>query len=196
MSSSEEIDLIVGSPGYYRFSTNITQYNPLLKFIDIVTQLKPRFAVIETSAKLLYSSLENTHESDDAVNCFTLNEDIFIVIYKLRQAGYEVNINFCNTADFGSVEQQKLVVITCNHQEKELPYLSQTHTNNNLNELPKWKTLRDVIKGISNNKSNCINLSETEKNIIVFSSRGKLAKFTNRYTKRSTSKSSYTFFWR
>jgi DNA (cytosine-5)-methyltransferase 1 len=183
LSSSEEIDLILGSLPVCTFDYwhrdrwrveqcdpllgfsygnrdrwRVEQCDPLLRLVDIIAELKPKFAVIESIAQLLYASLPDIPDSIDKITHPTLSQytqigNIFsFIIHKLSEVGYGVSFNLYNTADFGSSQQMERVIIICNRGGEELPYLTPTHTNNNLNELPRWKTLRDSIGEISSDR--------------------------------------------
>lgn len=174
LNSSEEIDLIIGNPICYEFSYESSSigdikkglnenYNPFVKFVNIVTQIRPRFAVIEGDTQLLDASFPDRSNSIEKATYSTLREEADSIIHKLREAGYGVCLNLYNTADFGSAQQQKRVIITCNREGRELPCLSPTHTNNSSDGIPKWKTLRDAIGEFYSDKHNFLKLSERQK---------------------------------
>jgi DNA (cytosine-5)-methyltransferase 1 len=178
LKPSEEIDLIVGSPPCQAFSTAGRQQrfdeqrdrkgNLFLTFIDLIAELKPKFAVIETVPGLLYlTSLYSSHEVE-RVNHSTLGQnrqisDIFsFIVRRLEAAGYSVSFNLYNAADFGSPQTRRRVIITCNREGKQLPYLTPTHANKSLDGLPQWQTLRDALEEISDDEHSFIKLPEAK----------------------------------
>lgn len=173
LSSSEEIDLIVGSPPCQAYGiTGKTQGfdgrdNLLITFIDLIAELQPKFAVIETVPGLLYLSSPHKANSIEKVNHPTLGQDkqigdIFAsIIHRLKAAGYGVSFNLYNAANFGSPQERKRVFIICSRDGKELPYLTPTHANNSLNRLPEWQTLRDAIGEIPGNEHHFKELPKT-----------------------------------
>jgi DNA (cytosine-5)-methyltransferase 1 len=174
LSSSEEIDLMVGSPPCQAFSIvgakqGFDGQNDLfLTFIDLIAELQPKFAVIETVPGLLNLSSSHSSDSTKKVNHPTLVQDKQIgdvfssIIHRLEKAGYGVSFNLYNTADFGSPQERKRVFIICSRDGKELPSLTPTHANNGLDGLPEWQTLRDAIEEISGDEHSFRKLSQAE----------------------------------
>ena len=157
LSPTEDIDLIVCNPPDSIFDLSDKQLvlngqnNLFLKFIDLISELQPKFIVIETMPELLNLSSPNISNLIKKINHPTLCQEkeignIFsFVIHRLEAAEYGISFNFYNAADFGSPQQRSSIFIVCNRDGKKLPYLTPTHTNNSLNELPEWQTLRDAI---------------------------------------------------
>ncbi len=174
LSLSEEIDLIVGNLSCQAFSnlSRKQEFNGrddiFLKFIDLIVELQPKFAVIETLPRLLYLSSSDGDNSIKEVNHPTLGQarqigNIFSsIIHRLRETGYGVSFNLYNTADFGSPQERRRVVIICSRDGKELPYLTPTHANNGLNGLSEWHTLKDAIGNFSSDEHHFSELPEAD----------------------------------
>lgn len=172
LSSSEEIDLIVGSPPCQVFSIAGTKQesngrdNLFPTFIDLIAKLRPKFAVIETCPGLLRPLLRDEPNSIEKVSQPNLGQEKQIsvrfsyIIRRLKVAGYSVSFDLYNAADFGSPQVRKRIIITCSLDGKELPYLTPTHTNSALSELPEWQTLKDAIEGISDDEHHFRKLPE------------------------------------
>jgi DNA (cytosine-5)-methyltransferase 1 len=161
LSSTDEIDVIVGGPPCQAFSSagkrqgfNDDRGNVFLTFIDLITELKPRFAVIENVRGLLSAPLKHRPHEMRGKNFPSLSQDeqrggaLLFIIRKLKQAGYSISFNLYNSANFGSPQQRERVVIACSRDGEKLPYLTPTHANKGLYELPQWRTLREVLEGL------------------------------------------------
>lgn len=158
LSSTDEIDVIVGGPPCQAFSSagkrkgfNDERGNVFLTFIDLITELKPRFAVIENVRGLLSAPLKHRPHDMRGKDFPSLSQDeqrggaLLFVIQKLRRAGYSISFNLYNAANFGSPQQRERVVIACSRDGKKLPYLTPTHSDKGLYGLPAWKTLREAL---------------------------------------------------
>jgi len=161
LSSEEEIDVIVGGPPCQAFSSagkrqgfNDERGNVFLTFIDLIVELKPRFAVIENVRGLLSAPLKHRPHEMRGNNYPSLSQDeqrggaLLFITRKLKEAGYSVSFNLYNAANFGSPQQRERVVIACSRDGEKLPYLTPTHSEKGLYGLPHWRTLRDALAGL------------------------------------------------
>jgi DNA (cytosine-5)-methyltransferase 1 len=161
LNLSEEIDVIVGGPPCQAFSSagkrqgfNDERGNVFLKFIDLIAELRPRFAVIENVRGLLSAPLKHRPHEMRGNNYSSLSQDeqrggaLLFITLRLQEAGYSISFNLYNAANFGSPQQRERVVIACSRDGEKLPYLTPTHSEKGLYELPKWRTLREVLAGI------------------------------------------------
>jgi DNA (cytosine-5)-methyltransferase 1 len=125
-----------------------------LTFIDLITQLKPRVAVIENVRGLLSAPLKHRPHEMRGKNFPSLSQDeqrggaLLFITRKLKQAGYSISFNLYNSANFGAPQQRERVVMTCSRDGKKLPYLTPTHSEQGLYGWPTWKTLREALKGL------------------------------------------------
>lgn len=161
LSKQEEIDLIVGGPPCQAFSTagkregfEDERGNVFLTFIERIIELKPRFAVIENVRGLLSAPLNHRPHERRGFGYPPLTPEeekggaLEFILKKIRGAGYGVSFNLYNAANFGSPQKRERVVIICSRDGNQLPYLTPTHAENGDFGLPKWKTVRQTIKGI------------------------------------------------
>ncbi len=155
----EEIDLIVGGPPCQAFSTagkrkgfQDERGNVFLHFIDVILELKPKFAVIENVRGLLSAPLVHLpHKEHD--NTFLPDQKTTIhggallyIINKLRAGGYGVSFNLYNAANFGSPQIRERVVLLCSRDGKKLPYLQPTHSEGGAFGLNAWRTFREALR--------------------------------------------------
>jgi len=154
-------DLIVGGPPCQAFSSagrrqgfNDERGNVFLKFVDLIIELKPRFAVIENVRGLLSAPLKHRPHKMRGKNFPPLSQDerrggaLLFILQKLQEAGYGVSFNLYNSANFGSPQQRERLIITCSRDGTKLPYLTPTHSATGLCGLPRWKTLRQALAGL------------------------------------------------
>lgn len=162
LSPVEEIDVIVGGPPCQAFSSagkrqgfNDERGNVFLTFIDLIVELRPRFAVIENVRGLLSAPLKHRPHEMRGSSYPSLSQDerrggaLLFITRRLREAGYSVSFNLYNAANFGSPQQRERVVIACSRDGEKLPYLTPTHSEKGLYGLPQWRTLRQVLEGLS-----------------------------------------------
>jgi DNA (cytosine-5)-methyltransferase 1 len=171
-----EIDLIFGGPPCQAFSTagkrkafEDARGNVFLRFIDLILDLRPRYAVIENVRGLLSVPLSHRPHSSRGVGFDPLGVEeqeggaLASILESLRGAGYGVSFNLYNSANFGSPQIRERVVVICSRDGARLPYLVPTHSNDPQFRLKPWKTLRDALKGLP--KSPCDHVSFPEKRL-------------------------------
>ena len=160
LTEEDEIDLIVGGPPCQAFSTagarrgfNDQRGGALIRYIELIEQLKPKYAVLENVRGLLSAPLSHRpHSERDGEN--PLNPDevpggaLLLILKRLEKAGYGVSFNLYNSANFGSPQVRERVVLICHRGGEELPYLEPTHSDNPEFKLPKWKTFRHAVTGL------------------------------------------------
>lgn len=163
LNESEEIDLIIGGPPCQAFSTagkrkgfEDERGNVFLNFIDIITVLKPKFAVIENVRGLLSAPLKHRPHNYRGEGFDKLKSDelpggaLNYIIQKLNQAGYHFSFNLYNTANFGTPQKRERVVIICSRDYNDIPFLEPTHSENGEFGLKKWNTFRNVVADLEN----------------------------------------------
>lgn len=162
LNKKDDIDLIVGGPPCQAFSTagarrgfKDDRGNVLLKYISIILELRPRYAVIENVRGLLSAPLmHRPHAERGKSRPLSMEElpggALLHILKMLRKAGYGVSFNLYNAANFGSPQIRERVVIICNRDGKKVPYLTPTHSQNGTHGLSKWRTFKEAMSGIEN----------------------------------------------
>lgn len=161
MSRNEKIDLIVGGPPCQAFSTagarrglNDERGNVFLKFLELIAELKPQYAVIENVRGLLSAPLQHhPHANRGSENPeMTATEApggvLMMILDFLRNNGYTVSFNLYNSANFGSPQIRERVVLMCYHGREKLPYLTPTHSKDGEFNLPAWRTFAEAVDGL------------------------------------------------
>lgn len=173
LGEAEEIDLVVGGPPCQAFSTagnrkgfEDDRGNVFLAFIDMIIGLHPRYAVIENVRGLLSAPLKHRPHSQRGEGQPELSVDelpggaLYEIINRLENAGYGVSFNLYNAANFGTPQKRERVVLICSRDGVKPPYLEPTHAENGRFDLPKWKTFKQAVKGISSDDSEFVSFPE------------------------------------
>ncbi|MBD2552881.1 DNA cytosine methyltransferase [Limnothrix sp. FACHB-708] len=161
LKANQDLDLVVGGPPCQAFSSagkrqsfNDDRGNVFLLFIDLVIELNPRFFVLENVRGLLSATLQHRPMHLRGKQAPPLNPEekrgsaLLHIIQKIKSAGYSVSFNLYNAANFGSPQQRERVVIACSRDGQKLPYLTPTHSETGLYNLPRWRTLQDALAGL------------------------------------------------
>lgn len=157
-----DVDLVVGGPPCQAFSTagarksfEDERGNVFLKYLEIATEVKPKFIVIENVRGLLSAPLKHRPHSQRGEDYPDLESDekpggaLAYIIKFLEKAGYGVSFNLYNSANFGTPQVRERVILIASRDGNRLPYLMPTHSENGEFELPKWTTTRSVIESLS-----------------------------------------------
>ncbi len=160
LSVDDEIDVIVGGPPCQSFSTagarrglKDERGNALLRYVELIIELKPKYAVIENVRGLLSAPMNHTPHADRIDGWEPGLEErpggaLMHVLGMLRSAGYGVSFNLYNAANFGVPQSRERVILVCSRNGEKLPHLNPTHTQDSSHGLPKWRTLRDALNGL------------------------------------------------
>jgi DNA (cytosine-5)-methyltransferase 1 len=176
LKSYKDVDLIVGGPPCQAFSTagkrqafEDERGNVFLKFLDLICEIKPRFAVIENVRGLLSAPLSHRPHIQRGGKFAALSEEeckggaLLHVIKRLRKAGFGISFNLYNSANFGSPQSRERVVILCSAIGEELPYLTPTHSELGQDGLKPWVTFKDAVSTLP--KDNCDHINFPEKRL-------------------------------
>jgi DNA (cytosine-5)-methyltransferase 1 len=160
LSPKEEIDLVVGGPPCQAFSTagkrqgfSDDRGNVFLTFVDRILELRPRYAVIENVRGLLSAPLDHRPHERRGFGFPPLTPEeekggaLDYILSKLKAGGYGISFNLYNSANFGAPQVRERVVLVCSRDGSKAPYLTPTHSENGDWDLPKWRTVRQVLRG-------------------------------------------------
>lgn len=163
LGKKDEIDVIVGGPPCQAFSTAGSRRgfkdergNVFLKYIDLILELRPRYAVIENVRGLLSAPLSHRPHSERGTDKPSLSTEempggaLLHAIQMLKEGGYCVSFNLYNAANFGAPQVRERVVIICSRDGKKVPYLEPTHSPNGNFGLPKWRTFKEATTTLRN----------------------------------------------
>lgn len=172
LQSKEDVDLIIGGPPCQAFSSAGNRMgladdrgNVFLKFIEVIENINPKFAVIENVRGLLSAAydidLKPEEEEFLPIELKHLKgATMFYVFNRLRRAGYQISFNLYNSANYGTPQVRERVIIVCSRINEKVPYLRPTHSQYGEFGLAKWKTLKDAISNLNGSNAEFIKFPE------------------------------------
>lgn len=171
LPKNREIDLMIGGPPCQAFSTagkresfSDLRGNVFLTFIDRILELRPKFAVIENVRGLLSAAYNPPLKKEFGFAMPTPKQEkggaLAYIIKKLEEGGYGVSFNLYNAANYGAPQKRERIVIVCSRDGRKAPYLEPTHSEDGSFNLPKWRTVTEVIKGMKEAEQEYINFPE------------------------------------
>jgi len=162
LTEEDDIDLIIGGPPCQAFSTagkrkafNDDRGNVFLKYIDLAIELNPKYIVIENVRGLLSCPMDHRPHDQRGPEFPDLTADelkggaLNFILSKLKRSGYAYSFNLYNSANFGTPQIRERVIIVCSRNGETPPYLTPTHSENGEYRLPKWKTFKQAVKGLT-----------------------------------------------
>lgn len=156
----ERVDVIVGGPPCQAFSTAGARRgfedhrgSALLRYIEVIREIAPTYAVIENVRGLLSAPLAHTPHANRNSDWQPTRAEmpggaLLHVVEQLRLLGYHVTFNLYNAANFGVPQARERVVLIANRGERPVPHLLPTHSADGAFGLPRWRTFREAVSGL------------------------------------------------
>jgi DNA (cytosine-5)-methyltransferase 1 len=172
LENREEVDLIVGGPPCQAFSSAGNRMgladergNVFLKFIEVIEDIKPKYAVIENVRGLLSATYSiDLKEEEEKFLPKELKElkgaTMYYVYNRLRDSGYKISFNLYNSANYGTPQSRERVIIVCSRVNETVPFLKPTHSKNGDFDLENWNVLRGALEGLNGNNNEFIKFPE------------------------------------
>lgn len=159
LADGEDVDVVAGGPPCQAFSTagsrrgfSDPRGNVFLRFIELIGELSPRYAVIENVRGLLSTSMaDEVGERSSA---------LAYVVRRLRSFGYYVSFNLYNAANYGAAQTRERVVILCS-KEGRVPFLQPTHSSDASLGLAPWRTFKDAVSDLDAASADYIEFPES-----------------------------------
>ncbi len=168
-----KIDIIVGGPPCQAFSTagnrkgfKDDRGNVFLNYVDMILELRPKYAVIENVRGLLSAPMTHRPHAERGEGNKPMMQDelpggvLGYIIHKLKVGGYSVSFNLYNAANYGVPQIRERVVIICYRDGEKVPHLNPTHSNDPTFGLPRWKTLKEAISDLDESDAVHINFPD------------------------------------
>ena len=159
---ASKVDVIVGGPPCQAFSTagkrkgfSDERGNVFLKFLETIEEIQPKYFVIE-NVRGLMSSIFQIDELDEISSQIPpkvlekKGSSLYYIIKRLEKAGYSINFDLYNAANFGVPQSRERVVIIGAKGSVPVKRLTPTHSNNPEFGLPKWRTLKSAFRKLKN----------------------------------------------
>jgi DNA (cytosine-5)-methyltransferase 1 len=173
LGENDEIDVVAGGPPCQAFSTagarrgfTDARGNVFLRYIELIRELRPRYAVLENVRGLLSMPVREAAEGEEPDPLASDLGDyrggaIIYAVRLLEAAGYTVSFNLYNSANYGSAQVRERVVVICTRDGERVPYLKPTHSSDPAFGLPAWRTFRDVTQDLNEVEHHHINFPES-----------------------------------
>jgi len=173
LKKNQDIDLIAGGPPCQAFSTagrrkglEDERGNVFLKFVELITELRPKVALIENVRGLLSSPLIHREHNRRGGSFPPLSKDempggaLLRILEKLREHGFGISFNLYNAANFGAPQVRERLIILCDRDGSKLKYLTPTNSEDGELGLPKWRTFRDAVQNLPDEEGEYIDFPE------------------------------------
>lgn len=154
LKPGSHVDVIFGGPPCQAFSTagarrafDDARGNIFLKYLDIVSEIKPDYVVIENVRGLLSTPFPSEKGGEPSKG-----GALRIILKKLENAGYAVSFNLYNAANFGAPQTRERVILIGKRDKSKVEYLVPTNEKDGRYGLPKWKTFGEAVDGLSEEK--------------------------------------------
>jgi DNA (cytosine-5)-methyltransferase 1 len=167
-----EVDLVTGGPPCQPFSTVGKRGSVLdprgslfMDFIRIVREVQPRFFIMENVRGLLSASIRHRPINQRGKNHPPLDASempgaaLKIVVAEMQALGYSVVYNLLEAADYGVPQNRERVIFIGFRDSETVTFPLATHSKDGI-YLPKWRTLRDGLRGLVDPKPEFIPYSE------------------------------------
>ena len=158
----QEVDLIFGGPPCQAFSTagkrlgfEDDRGNIFLNFINLIGEIKPKYALIENVRGLL-SAKYPLEDGGEPVKGGAL----YYVVKLLEKHGYNVSFELYNSANFGAPQIRERVILICKLGGRKVPHLKPTHSNDNHLSFKPWITLGEALDGLDPENHHYVNFPE------------------------------------
>lgn len=171
LGADGDIDVVAGGPPCQAFSTvgarrglDDIRGNVFLRYVDLIGQLQPRYAVIENVRGLLSMPVPDAMAREffhrTGLDCTHDHGVIQMVTFLLREAGYAVRFHLYNAANYGAPQIRERVILMASRDGGPVPYLSPTHSDDPDDGLPPWVTVRDVFATVPENECHAMSFPE------------------------------------
>lgn len=154
--------LVVGGPPCQAFSTagkrqafTDPRGNVFLRYIQLIDELQPDYAVIENVRGLLSASLRHRPHENRGKDSKPLELDelpggaLAHVLEQLERIGYGVKFNLYNSANYGVPQIRERIILIASRDGSQVPFLEPTHAEKGAFGLQPWRTFREAVEGLS-----------------------------------------------
>ncbi|HBQ98118.1 MULTISPECIES: DNA cytosine methyltransferase [unclassified Roseofilum] len=167
-----DVDLVTGGPPCQPFSTAGKRGSVLdprgslfMDFIRIVKEVKPRFFLMENVKGLLSAPLRHRPINQRGKDYPPLEKDeikgaaLEVVLLEMKNIGYQVVYNVLEAADYGVPQTRQRVIFMGSRDSESVTFPLPKYSKDG-KKLPKWRTLRDGLKGLVDTQPEFIPYSE------------------------------------
>lgn len=165
--------LIVGGPPCQAFSTagnrkgfEDPRGNVFLRYIELIEELQPDYAIIENVRGLLSAPLKLRPYEERGDSFPPLEQDelnggaLAYVLDWLKKIGYGVRFNLYNSANYGVPQIRERVILIASRDGSQVPFLHPTHSEDGSYGLKRWVTFAEAVTDIDPKKGTATSFPE------------------------------------
>lgn len=173
LTKDQRPNLIVGGPPCQAFSTagnrkgfDDPRGNVFLRYIQLIEELQPDYAVIENVRGLLSAALKHRPWEMRGPQFPPFDHDelrggaLLHVTNWLEKIGYGVSFNLYNSANFGVPQTRERVVLIASRDGSRLPFLTPTHSDKGMFGLQPWVSFKEAVDGLDPNGGDYVKFPE------------------------------------
>jgi DNA (cytosine-5)-methyltransferase 1 len=166
--------LIVGGPPCQAFSTagkrqgfSDPRGNVFLRYIQLIEDLQPDYAVIENVRGLLSAALKHRPLEERGAGFPPLSQEelpggaLAHVLAWLNRLGYGVRFNLYNAANYGVPQIRERVILIAARDGSAVPYLEPTHAQDGAFGLLPWNTFKSAVVGLKESQMTGVKFPES-----------------------------------
>jgi DNA (cytosine-5)-methyltransferase 1 len=156
-----ELFAVLGGPPCQAFSTagrrlglNDERGNVFLHFVQLIGELRPKYAVFENVRGLLSAPLVHRPHNERGAGYPPLSSEelpkgaLTSILSLLEGYGYKTTFNLYNTANFGVPQTRERIIFFASRDGLEVPFLKPTHDEFCEGGRLPWRTLREALEVI------------------------------------------------
>ena len=150
ITEGRKVDVIFGGPPCQAFSTagarrafNDARGNVFLRYLDLISEIQPKYVVIENVRGLLSTPFALKEDSEPVKG-----GALCLVLERLEALGYAVSFNLYNAANFGAAQIRERVILIGKLGGSKVAYLEPTNAEHGECGLPPWRTFGDAVDGL------------------------------------------------
>lgn len=173
LNLDEEIDLMIGGSPCQSFSTagnrqafSDPRGQAMLKYADLVNEVRPKFFLLENVRGLLSAALKHRPLNQRGEGFPPLEPEEqrgSALEYLLQRFGdYDINLKLLNAANYGVPQTRERVFIIGVRKDLGINYElpEETHNKNGTNGKEKWITLGEVLNNLDVKEHHYVKYSE------------------------------------
>lgn len=168
--TAQDVFLIAGGPPCQAFSTAgkrrsfmDARGNVFLKYLEIATEIRPPYILVENVRGLLSAPLSPSERLPGCVEDLE-GGALWHVLEYFESKGYVVSFNLYNTANFGVPQCRERVILIASREGRTVPHLTPTHSNDSewrhRHGLLTWKTFREATRGLDESSAHYLKFSD------------------------------------
>ena len=153
--------LVTGGPSCQSFSTagrrrslDDDRGNLFRNFVEVVRELRPRFFVMENVPGVLSAAVRHRPLAERGPGFPALDPEeqhgsaIRLILAELKALDYYVVFGALNAADYGAAQRRTRLIFLGSRDGEDLRLPMPTHDESGRDRRPKWRTLRQALKGL------------------------------------------------